>query len=276
MKGLRSFFTLLGKNINNRRLCAIGASAFGGKPAARIKDKMQITTVFLDAGGVILDETEHEQVRAEVAVEVLNTVVPEYSVSHYLSDVEEAVRVFCPSVYQYVFWKTLKQDMSLFDQLYAAYLGEWRQRKPVLKLSEGLESELKLLCNEFKLGIAGQYGRELLQILEENSILEYFTYRLTQDDFATTKPDLRFFESIVRRCGTDPRECIMVGDRIDKDIIPAKLMGMKTILIRTGLHKNQQPRIPFEVPHAELGSLAGLAETVSGLAFKTEETSCSD
>jgi FMN phosphatase YigB (HAD superfamily) len=228
---------------------------------------MQISTVFLDAGGVILDETEHEQVRAEVAVEVLNTVVPEYSVSHYMSDVEEAVKCFCPSVYQYVFWKALKQDLSLFDQLYAAYLGEWRQRKPVLKLSEGLKPELKMLCNEFKLGIAGQYGRELLQLLEENSILECFTYRLTQDDFTTTKPDLRFFESIIKRCGVDPRECIMVGDRIDKDIIPAKLMGMKTILIRTGLHKNQQPRIPFEVPNAELGNLAGLAETISRVAL---------
>ncbi len=58
----------------------------------------------------------------------------------------------------------------------------------------------------------------------------------------------------------------MVGDRIDKDIIPAKLLGMKTILIRVGLHRNQQPRIPFEVPDAELNSVAGLAETVSGLA----------
>jgi len=229
---------------------------------------MKITTALLDAGGVILDESEHEQVRAEVAVELLNTVVPEYSVHHYYSDVEEAVRCFCPSVYQYVFWKTLKQDMSLFDNLYASYLGEWRQRKPPLKLALGFETELRAICEDFKVGIAGQYGQELLRLLDEHSILECFTYRLTQDDFATTKPDLRFYESIVKRCGIDPQQCIMVGDRIDKDVIPAKLMGIKAVLIRVGLHKNQQPRIPFEVPDAELNSISGLAETVSTIADK--------
>jgi len=220
----------------------------------------------LDAGGVILDESEQEQVRAEVTVEVLNTVLPDYSVRHYYSDVQEAVDCYCPSVYQYVFWKALNHDMTLFDQLYVAYLGEFKQRRPPLRLTLELQTEIRAISEDFKLGIAGQYGRELLGLLEENTILECFTYRLTQDDFATTKPDLRFFESIVKRCGVDPRECIMVGDRIDKDVIPAKLIGMKTVLIRSGLHRNQQPRIPFELPDAELGSLTGLADTVSRVA----------
>jgi putative hydrolase of the HAD superfamily len=227
---------------------------------------MQITTVFLDAGGVILDESQHEEVRARVAVEVLRTVIPDYSIELYWLQVEEAVACYCPSVYQYVFWKALNYDMTLFDQLYVAYLGEFKQRRPQLRLTPELQSEIRAISGSFKLGIAGQYGRELLALLEKNSILECFTYRLTQDDFATTKPDLRFFESIVKRCGVDPRECIMVGDRIDKDVIPAKLVGMKTVLIRLGLHKNQQPRIPFELPDAQLGSVVGLAKTISEVA----------
>jgi FMN phosphatase YigB (HAD superfamily) len=227
---------------------------------------MQTTTVFLDAGGVILDESEGEETSARVAVQVLRTVAPDYSIQDYWADVEEAVRCFCPSVPQYVFWKALNHDISLFDQLYVAYLGEFRQRRPPLQLTNGLQSEIQGISNDLKLGIAGQYGRELLALLEEHSLLGCFTYRHTQDDLATTKPDLRFFESIVKRSGVDPRECIMVGDRIDKDVIPAKLLGMKTILIRTGLHKNQQPRIPFEVPDAELEGVTGLAKAVSKLA----------
>jgi FMN phosphatase YigB (HAD superfamily) len=227
---------------------------------------MQITTVFLDAGGVILDESEAEETSARVAVQVLRTVVPDYSIQDYWADADEAVKCFCPSVPQYIFWKALNHDLSLFDQLYVAYLGEFRQRRPPLKLTQGLEPEIQAISDDLKLGIAGQYGRELLGLLEEHSVLGRFTYRLTQDDLATTKPDLRFFESLVKRSGVDPRECIMVGDRIDKDIIPAKLLGMKTILIRTGLHKNQRPRIPFEVPDAELGSVAGLARIVSKVA----------
>ena len=58
----------------------------------------------------------------------------------------------------------------------------------------------------------------------------------------------------------------MVGDRIDKDIIPAKQVGMKTILIRVGLHKNQRPRIPDELPDLELPNIVGLASAVDRLA----------
>ena len=47
----------------------------------------------------------------------------------------------------------------------------------------------------------------------------------------------------------------MVGDRIDKDIIPAKLVGMKTIRIRTGIHKNQEARTPEEIPDITVNEL---------------------
>jgi putative hydrolase of the HAD superfamily len=227
---------------------------------------MKITTVLLDAGGVILDESEHEQIRADLAVEILNTVIPGYSIEEYYSDVEEAVKCFSPGVYQYVFWKTLNRDMTLFDRLYATYLVEWKNRKPPLRLNSNLENELRAICAKFNVGIAGQYGKELLDLLEERSLLECFTHRLTQNDFSTTKPDIRFYDQILKASGVEPQECLMVGDRIDKDVIPAKLLGMKTILIRVGLHKNQQPRIPFELPDAELTSISGLAETILKLA----------
>lgn len=227
---------------------------------------MSISTVLLDAGAVILDESEHEFVRAEIIVEVLADIVPGYSINMYYSDIEEAVKSFCPNTYQFVFWKHLRNDRELFDKLYALHLDKWRQQRPPLKLSFGLESEVEEISRHFKIGIAGQYGREILDSLEEKSILECFTYQFTQDNFPITKPDMRYYEQIVQAIGVDPQECIMVGDRIDKDIIPAKQLGMKTVLIRVGLHRNQQPRIPFEIPDAELDGVVGLASAVQKVA----------
>ena len=227
---------------------------------------VKITTVLLDAGGVILDESEHEEARAEITVEILSAIVPGYSISVYYSDIEEAVKCFCPGVYQYVFWNALNRDMPLFDKLYATYLSEWKNRRPPLKLTPGFESELRAISGDFNVGIAGQYGKELLDLLEQRSLLDCFTHRLTQDDFSTTKPDIRFYDQILKASGVEPQLCIMVGDRIDKDVIPAKLLGMKTILIRVGLHKNQQPRIPFEVPDVELNGVSGLAGAIQKLA----------
>ena len=68
---------------------------------------MKLTTVFLDAGGVILDESEHEQAIARVAVEVLSGVVEGYTLEAYWQDVAEASRIFAPRIYQYIFYCTI-------------------------------------------------------------------------------------------------------------------------------------------------------------------------
>ena len=44
----------------------------------------------------------------------------------------------------------------------------------------------------------------------------------------------------------------MIGDRIDNDIAPAKQLGMKVVLFRTGRHIAQQPRSHHEMPDAEV------------------------
>ncbi|MBU1319069.1 MAG: HAD hydrolase-like protein [candidate division Zixibacteria bacterium] len=62
-----------------------------------------------------------------------------------------------------------------------------------------------------------------------------------------------------------------VGDRIDKDIVPARLLRMKTVLVRGGLHRHQQPRIPYETPDIELHGITGLANAIMELAGRVNE-----
>jgi FMN phosphatase YigB (HAD superfamily) len=227
---------------------------------------MSTTTILLDGGGVIVDESEMEKVRGEIIAEVLSTVVPGYDIGRYWADVDEAVRSFCPRVYEFVIWKYSKNDRMLFDELYSAHMERWKQRHPPLKLSDGFDIEAKRICQRYKMVNAGQYGREILDLLEERSLLSCFASHLTQDDFAITKPDPRYYEQIVARANVLPAECIMVGDRIDKDVIPAKQLGMKTVMIRSGIHRNQQPRVPSEIPDIELPSVRGLAEAIDRIA----------
>lgn len=221
------------------------------------------THVLLDAGGVILDESEHESIRAEIIVSTLAQVVPGYTIDSYNTDIGLAVESFCPNTYQYVFWRHLKPNVEEFKRLYTQHLDEWKCRRTPLKLMDGITDEVKLLSKRFKLALAGQYGGEILTLLNQASILDCFASHSTQDDFPITKPDPRYYEMIVEHLGINPEQCIMVGDRIDKDIIPAKQVGMKTVLIRTGLHKNQLPRTPQELPDVELRGAAGLADAIS-------------
>jgi len=225
-----------------------------------------ITTVLLDAGGVILDESEHEQVRIDIATRVLGGAVPGYTESMLRGDLDEAIKVFCPRILAYVLWKRVKPDRDLFGRLYSEFRAEWARRRPPLKLMAGFKPEIEKTAHHLKVGIAGQYGSDLLDLLDGEGILRHFTYTFTQDDFDITKPDPRYLERIAEACGVQPVECIMVGDRVDNDIIPAKQVGMKTVLVRGGLHRNQIPRIPGEVPDEVLTGITGLAHAIARLA----------
>ena len=77
--------------------------------------------LFLDAGGVILDESEHEQKRAELTVQLLTKNHIEYTIKKYWKDVSEAVELFIPRVYNYIFWVNTQNR-----ELYALLLNEYK------------------------------------------------------------------------------------------------------------------------------------------------------
>jgi putative hydrolase of the HAD superfamily len=60
-------------------------------------------------------------------------------------------------------------------------------------------------------------------------------------------------------------ECILVGDRLDKDIAPAKALGMATIRFRTGRHRRQKPRSAVETPDAEVTDVTELEAAIEAL-----------
>jgi putative hydrolase of the HAD superfamily len=227
---------------------------------------MRTTTVLLDAGGVILDETEADRVWSDVLISVIGTVVPGYDLARYEADLAELVAAFSPTLSRYLLWKHTKPNRGQYDELWVAYVEAWSRQQPPLKLMAGIDEEIRALHEDFKLAVAGQYGGKLLDLLDRHGLLGCFASRLTQDDFEITKPDPRYLERIAHAVGAEPNECLMVGDRIDNDVVPAKQLGMKAIRIRVGLHRNQEPRTPDELPDAELESVEGLAAAVHAIA----------
>src|SRR5690242_19624573 len=70
--------------------------------------------------------------------------------------------------------------------------------------------------------------------LKRVDIQQYFQYLFTSRELGFSKPSLDFFNKIVQTLGITPQECIMVGNDYNKDIIPAKNIGMQTILYSQG------------------------------------------
>ena len=206
-----------------------------------------IKNIFLDAGGVILNESSFEEKSADLITEIINDYNSSYSLSGYWSDVEEAVYRFVPKVYDYILYKNI-DNINDYTKAKDLYKKNLKKANLEFQLMDGIKDFLMAFSDVYQIGILGQYGKDFKEYLEETNVLRYFTFTEIQDNYDLTKPDPRYFAAILNSCECKAAESIMIGDRIDKDIIPAKMTRMKTIRLKTGLHKNQEPRIPEEIP----------------------------
>lgn len=68
-----------------------------------------------------------------------------------------------------------------------------------------------------------------------------------------------------REIAVPPAECIFVGDRLDRDIAPAKAAGMATIQFRTGRWRKQRPRNDAETPDELVTDVAELEAAIRRL-----------
>jgi len=210
-----------------------------------------IKNIFLDAGGVILDENKFEIFYEKTITEIIRRYNKNYSVENYRNDAEEAVYRYVPRLYDYILYKNIgdRENFSHSKELLKNnFKSELKNANIGFELMDGIENFLIEFSTQYRIGILGQYGNNFRDFLVDMRLLRYFAYTETQDNFSITKPDPRYFEAILDKCGCKAEESVMIGDRIDKDIIPAKATGMKTIRLMTGLHKNQKPRTPDEIP----------------------------
>lgn len=62
-----------------------------------------------------------------------------------------------------------------------------------------------------------------------------FALVTTYENCTSSKPNPAYYLDVAKRVGADPTECIMVGNDVDDDIIPAKSLGMQVFLLTRDL-----------------------------------------
>jgi putative hydrolase of the HAD superfamily len=77
---------------------------------------------------------------------------------------------------------------------------------------------------------------------------KYFDYVVTGDDIGLNKPAVENWNKLLEMSGLKPKQCIMVGDHPDVDLITAKKLGFITVWtkqnINTDLH---QKYVDYEI-----------------------------
>jgi putative hydrolase of the HAD superfamily len=97
----------------------------------------------------------------------------------------------------------------------------------------GAEKMLQKVSPHFNCCIATSASHsgtsEMISALKRVGADIYFHQFLSSADLGYSKPDPEFFKGITKALGTEPEECISIGNLYEKDISPAKQAGLKTI-----------------------------------------------
>ncbi len=140
--------------------------------------------------------------------------------------------------YQQVFDKFLENVIGKIDyKMHAAAIVGYRKlREANLVLYPHVNLTLmELLKRGLKLAVVSDAPRlqAWLRLCQLN-LHHIFDVVVTFDDTGKRKPDPEPFQKVLLLLKIRPEEAIMVGDWAERDIVGAKLIGMKTVFARYG------------------------------------------
>lgn len=112
--------------------------------------------------------------------------------------------------------------------------------------------------NGYKLGIIANQKLGTAERLGNWGLRQFFDVIAVSAEIGYAKPDKEIFEKAFELAGCTAQESVMVGDRLDNDIIPAKALGMKTVWLKNGLAQYQPAELGIGVADYQIGLLSEL------------------
>ena len=173
-----------------------------------------IKWLFFDVGSTLVDEHLAYEHRMREMADLANTT--------YSSVYETAM----------TFYKQNKKGDLETAKLLGVELPKWHKEDEIL-YSDTTKC-LEILSGRYKIGIIANQSLGTKTRLEQHGILQYIDLVIASAEEGVAKPDKRIFKLALNRSNCKPGDAVMIGDRIDNDIVPAKLMGMRTIWIKQG------------------------------------------
>ncbi|MBR3077370.1 MAG: HAD family hydrolase [Oscillospiraceae bacterium] len=110
----------------------------------------------------------------------------------------------------------------------------------------------------FRLGVIANQEPGAKARLDAWGLGRFFSVIASSAELGVAKPNREIFLRALELAGCEPEHAVMVGDRLDNDIRPAKELGMMTIRVRKGLAVYMQPSCEAEVPDHTADCLADI------------------
>ena len=125
---------------------------------------------------------------------------------------------------------------------------------------DSLETLEILKRRGYNLGIIANQAIGTAKRLDALGLSKYFDVVAASAELGVAKPNKLIFERAFELAGCQPHNSVMVGDRLDNDIAPAKSLGMRTVWIRKGLSIYQNIELGKNIADWVIDNLSDLKE----------------
>jgi HAD superfamily hydrolase (TIGR01662 family) len=181
---------------------------------------------------------------------------------------ERAVEAFAPDAYAHMIEALTGGDPATVERVRQRVRSITRSLD-LFQLRPDIDGLLRRLSERgLRLGIVANQPAAIVPRLERAGIAQFFAYTGISGTTGLRKPDPRAFQAAAEALDAAPSDCIMVGDRIDNDIAPAKALGMAAILFRSGRHRKQRPRTSAEAPDTIVTDVPELEAAIDTLVHR--------
>lgn len=111
-------------------------------------------------------------------------------------------------------------------------LSKMQQMKWEFKAFDDVSNTLKMLKDRgLTLGLISNVGQDMQKTFKELGLQPYLDYYVTSLEVGFDKPRPEIFQAALQKAKVNPEEVIYVGDQYELDIVGARGVGMKAILI---------------------------------------------
>lgn len=184
-----------------------------------------VKTVFFDLWGTLIESLPDpiitirknfglERYQEDYLLELFNTVNSK--------DVEEYLKQICSAL-----------EISLKPEQKEFFKEIINKERKNLEYIRGAEDVLRILRKRgYKIGIISNlWGFIAEEIFEKKGLNNLVDAKILSFEEGIAKPNKNLFNIALKRTSSKPKDAVMVGDSMEKDIMPARGLGMNTILI---------------------------------------------
>jgi HAD superfamily hydrolase (TIGR01549 family) len=209
-----------------------------------------IRWLFFDMGNTLISEEASTACRIQRLADAFDRHSARSTIEGITSAYREASEEFAPRLVTRVIEK-LTGDLELRKLVEAEAPYPREMEVPY----DGAIETLRLLSSRYQIGVIANQSPGSEGRLTRWGLLPFISVCVTSAEVGLEKPDPAIFDLALRRAGCTASEAVMIGDRLDNDIRPARLLGWKTLRVLQGPGRFQSPRDSFDEPDRTVASV---------------------